>query len=120
MDTDKHLLTDEKAKLIEEIIECAFLWASSDEGNCDEVPDSWLHIIPLLLAAPRLQLAAEAVLGNICDGGAQGPEYDCEDFDDFPRDSDGNIWYPDIWELETALLLARTNKHKFLLEKQED
>jgi hypothetical protein len=52
----------------------------------------------------RLMEAAETILSNIYDAGEHAPSSgDTEDYADFPRDEDGDLVYPDVWELNQAL-----------------
>lgn len=61
----------------------------------------------LIAAAPRLLAAADAMMANLADAGQVGPDDpDCPHCDDWPRDEDGNLWYPDAWELQQAILQA--------------
>ena len=52
----------------------------------------------------RLMAAAETMLANIYDAGDHAPRFGSpEDSEGFPRDEDGDIVYPDVWELHQAL-----------------
>ena len=52
----------------------------------------------------RLMDAAETILANIYDAEEHTPSSGSpEDYADFPRDEDGDLVYPDVFELNEAL-----------------
>ena len=51
----------------------------------------------------RLIEAADVLLTNIYDAEEHTPQSpDVQEYNDFPRDEDGEIVYPDVWELHCA------------------
>ena len=54
------------------------------------------------LDTSRLVDAARVVLANMLDCDQWGP-CDCDEHDNWPKDEDGDVWFPDIWELKEAL-----------------
>jgi hypothetical protein len=57
----------------------------------------------------RLLDAANEILSNIIDLGEAGPKID--DYPDFPRDEEGSVWYPDVWELKGAIEAVEESLH---------
>lgn len=62
----------------------------------------------LIVASPKLLEAAEALLANLIDTEAFGPdeEIDPDDWDG-PLDEDGAPWYWDVWNLREAIEQAK-------------
>ena len=55
-------------------------------------------------AVPDLVEAAECVLRNMIDSESYGPDpANVDDDNNWPCDEDGDLWYPDIWDLAQAL-----------------
>ena len=58
-------------------------------------------------AAPDLLEAAEALLANLIDTEAYGPDDIDPDEWDGPLDEDGAPWYSDVWNLKEAISKAK-------------
>jgi hypothetical protein len=58
-------------------------------------------------AVKRLSAAAENLLSNLLDSGGYGPDKYDADLAGYNIDSAGDPWYPDVWELDQALLPFR-------------
>jgi len=77
-----------------------------DACSSEDLTDSQAAELAYKMACSngRLREAATIILANLIDADDYGPDdtggADC---DDWPRDEDGDLWYPDVWELKEAL-----------------
>lgn len=63
----------------------------------------------------RLLAAASVTLTNIMDAGEYGPkDVDPSDIEKFYKDAEGDLWYPDVWELNEAV--NEMEQHNRLLD----